>query len=367
MFKFTNTQITTAPARLSEECFYSNITFSEIKKLIENHADARSMIYILYHDKCQDGMISLCLMNDYLKDNFGMVENYESIAVSYGQKPPEIEKESLVIILDFSYSPETLNAIVTAGNKVVVLDHHVSAINQIANYEGFVRFNYILSKERSGGGDCGSSLMYRFINDITDDEIDFRKHNTAMANVVWLARQQDLWLHDGDIHSDALAFNYGISAINHELEKMSTIENCFYYFLLTDRIIENGKKILKPSIEMIQKIILDTSYDASFIIDGDKTTVKCPLIEKKYASLAGSILSENKPFSITFSEVPDGFAYSLRSRKYGMDVSKIANLYGGGGHTHAAGFISALTPGELFATAKDLGNFQRTVGNAVGV
>lgn len=369
MFKSTIVQQTVTSGELNKEYFYSNISFSDIKNLLNSRTKG-DIVHILYHDNCQDGMVASYLMDDYFDVNYESHScTYKATGVSYNQEPPEIEPGSLVIILDFSYSPEILNAMATAGNTVVVLDHHVSAIKKIVNYDGFIRFNYILSKERSSGGDCGSSLVFRFINNITDDEIDFRFYNTPDANVVWLAREQDLWLHDGDIKSDALAFNYGISALDEEewSEQSLRIGECLYEYSFIDKTIESGREILNSSVEKIQKIILDTPYDASFIIDGVKTTMKCPLLEKKYASLAGSILSENKPFSITFSEVPDGFVYSLRSRKYGMDVSKIANLYGGGGHTHAAGFISALTPDELFATAKDLGNFQRTVGNAVGV
>jgi nanoRNase/pAp phosphatase (c-di-AMP/oligoRNAs hydrolase) len=49
-------------------------------------------------------------------------------------------------------------------------------------------------------------------------------------------------------------------------------------------------------------------------------------------------MSEGEPFAATYYDSPRGRVFSLRSQEGGEDVSKIAVLYGGGGHQHAAGF-----------------------------
>ena len=48
----------------------------------------------------------------------------------------------------------------------------------------------------------------------------------------------------------------------------------------------------------------------------------------------------------------DGFKVSLRSNEF-IDVSKIAEVYGGGGHIRAAGFSSNLPIDELKASVKE--------------
>ena len=49
-------------------------------------------------------------------------------------------------------------------------------------------------------------------------------------------------------------------------------------------------------------------------------------------------MSENEPFAACYYETEKGRVYSLRSQEYGVDVSVIAALFGGGGHKNAAGF-----------------------------
>jgi nanoRNase/pAp phosphatase (c-di-AMP/oligoRNAs hydrolase) len=45
------------------------------------------------------------------------------------------------------------------------------------------------------------------------------------------------------------------------------------------------------------------------------------------------------PYAVGFITLPDKTLYSLRSRNIeDVDVSAVAQLYGGGGHKHAAGF-----------------------------
>ena len=60
---------------------------------------------------------------------------------------------------------------------------------------------------------------------------------------------------------------------------------------------------------------------------------------KHWASDACNIMAKNKPFSVCFWD--DGFYrnFNLRSNENGgIDVSKIASKYNGGGHKHSAGF-----------------------------
>lgn len=60
------------------------------------------------------------------------------------------------------------------------------------------------------------------------------------------------------------------------------------------------------------------------------------------ASDVAGTMAEGEPFAATYVDGPKGRAFSLRSRGDGLDVSRIAQAYGGGGHRGAAGFLMPL-------------------------
>ncbi len=73
--------------------------------------------------------------------------------------------------------------------------------------------------------------------------------------------------------------------------------------------------------------------------------VPCVNATVHISEIAGA-LAVGKPFAICWFENAEGKRiFSLRSDENGVDVSRIAKLYGGGGHKHAAGFtIDAPVP-----------------------
>lgn len=80
-------------------------------------------------------------------------------------------------------------------------------------------------------------------------------------------------------------------------------------------------------------------------VEGSKRRLKVggvdvPVANVPYymASDAGHMMGEGEPFAATYYDAEDGRHFSLRSRPGGYDVSRIAKMYGGGGHRHAAGF-----------------------------
>ena len=57
---------------------------------------------------------------------------------------------------------------------------------------------------------------------------------------------------------------------------------------------------------------------------------------------AGELLAQGAPFAACYWDSSRARVFSLRSTKDGLDVSAIAQRYGGGGHAHAAGFRVAI-------------------------
>lgn len=74
----------------------------------------------------------------------------------------------------------------------------------------------------------------------------------------------------------------------------------------------------------------------TMIIGGRKVPV-CNM-PPVWASDAANRLAEGNPFAATYVDGATARHFSLRSDAAGLDVSEVAQRYGGGGHKHAAGF-----------------------------
>lgn len=76
------------------------------------------------------------------------------------------------------------------------------------------------------------------------------------------------------------------------------------------------------------------------------TDVECLLIPTANSpvliSEVGNKLCQGHPYSMVYFDKDNMHHVSLRSDEHGLDVSEIAKTYGGGGHKHAAGFITSL-------------------------
>jgi nanoRNase/pAp phosphatase (c-di-AMP/oligoRNAs hydrolase) len=73
-----------------------------------------------------------------------------------------------------------------------------------------------------------------------------------------------------------------------------------------------------------------------------------------FSSDAGNLMAteyeQGKMFAATYIDGPKGRIFSLRSTKDGMDVSKIAERFGGGGHKNAAGFTIQVEHHPIIST-----------------
>jgi PAS domain S-box-containing protein len=66
-------------------------------------------------------------------------------------------------------------------------------------------------------------------------------------------------------------------------------------------------------------------------------------------------LAEDHPFAAGYQDQGNQRKWSLRSNASGADVAEIATRFGGGGHRHAAGFITELPEGLLHLSSQEPG------------
>lgn len=100
----------------------------------------------VYHgDNCSDGFGAACAVNTVRN-----AADTEYVATNYGDAPPDCWGKELIIV-DFSYKRDVMLKLINQASSVIVLDHHQSAMKELAGLDGVapnvqVRF----SMEKSG-------------------------------------------------------------------------------------------------------------------------------------------------------------------------------------------------------------------------
>lgn len=256
--------------------------------------------YLLYHGNCPDGFGSAYAAYKALGE-----DNVEYIPVKYGDELPSIENDSIVYICDFTFPRETLISLNQRVKKLVVLDHHKTAKQDLEGLD-FAIFDM----DRSGVG-------------ITWDYF----HKTPLPYFLQMVQDCDLWkfeLEDTKFAMSALRlYEFSFSSWDYLVEN-------------TDELIKKGKVALELKNRTVN-MICDNAYIAQL---GD---YEIPMVNATcHWSDVGDELGRRYPdalFTACYFDI-DTFTrkWSLRTRK-DFDVSEVAKKYGGGGHKKAAGFL----------------------------
>jgi hypothetical protein len=140
------------------------------------HVDPRSLNYIIYHKNCRKyEPILLYEYNNFLTsisilaDGFGAAysawsqlgTNVTYYAAEHGMPPPpdtEIRGKRIGIF-DFSYKKSIINEIEEKAELVVVVDHHISAKQDLIGHGDAKERNYHFDMDKSG-----ARLAWEFFN-----------------------------------------------------------------------------------------------------------------------------------------------------------------------------------------------------------
>lgn len=250
------------------------------------------------------------------------------IEMNYGFKVPfeKIVPDELVYIVDFSLDPADMIKLYEDYTKNIIwIDHHKSAIEKYAD------FPYELEGIRSTKY-SGCMLTYLYLTDNLEKlNLDYQLM-IARANVpkaVQLCDDYDMWrFQNAYTHT----FHAGFEIIDHGPTDHVWSE---LDALKINSICEVGKAIAKYRSMLMSKLI--TSYGFESTLDGRR----CYVLNQ---GLAGSDDFESAPegYDMFVSFIYNGkdYSYSLRSPEDAPPIVDIAQAHGGGGHPHAAGFIS---------------------------
>lgn len=255
---------------------------------------------VLYHAECMDGFgAAWAIWKRFPKARY--------IPVKHGFPPPEGLENRHVVIVDFSYHRDVIERLANETASLSILDHHITAEAVLAD----LPFAYF-DMNRSG-----AVLAWEWV------------HDDPVPWLLQYVQDKDLWrwkLPDSREISAALA-SY-------------PFEFSVWDRLQFDTLKVEGTGILRYENSLLDKIVKEALV-LSFL------GYRVPIVHSSVlTSQIGERLSKDYPFCVIWHQKDRRRYFSLRSKEGGISVAEIAAQFGGGGHTHAAGFSISLEDDE---------------------
>lgn len=273
---------------------------------------------VLYHANCCDGFGAAWAWHLLMESQY--VQTFY-IPVSYGDNPflkdvAYVDRD--VYILDFSFPLNYLNALSEFAHKVVLIDHHKTAADQLLNWEPPQNVHIYFDMEHSG-----AMLTWLVL----------APPGQAAPELLEYIEDRDLWRHK-------LLNTKEINAIIANTDKDFLVYNTLSLQLeLThSKLYAIGAQLLRSHQRICQEIIRDARPCSIQTETKTYHGLACNC-SPQFASDVGDILANNSgTFGATYHTTAKGdIKWSIRSNG-DYDVSTIAQAYGGGGHKNAAGF-----------------------------
>lgn len=253
--------------------------------------------------------------------------------MDYGREFPfdKIKKNETVYIVDYSIEPNEMDKLLEITPNVTWIDHHISAIKKYESYDKEIRgVRY--------DGVAGYMLTYCYLKHMTDRGIgDIKPFEESMTKdapmFTKLIADYDVW-----------TFNYGhlTKEFHAGLKSIPNTEpnsNCWlelndpvYGYGATNALIKEGVSRIQYRKETMTHYCEAVGFEVMF------NGYKCFAVNMGMMSSDDFVINNIDDYDMLIGFVFNGheWRYSLRSTK--VDCSKVAMLYGGGGHKGAAGF-----------------------------
>jgi uncharacterized protein len=257
----------------------------------------------IYHANCADGFTAAWVVWKALGKNVEFVPGF------YGMEVPDVAGKE-VYIVDFSFKRPVMAEIVKKATKVVHIDHHLSAIKDMIGFHAsnFEKF-YSESNNQSG-----AMLTWNYFYS-EDDIPDMIKY------VDDVDRWQFKLPYSKEVQANMFSYDYNFE--NWEfLSKQPMKEQIAEGTAIQRRLMKDCREL---SAVVVRRMNIG-GYN-----------VPVANVPKQFGAYLAMDLAVGEPFAGYYYDTTER-EFGLRSEKGGVDVSKIAEAYGGGGHEHASGF-----------------------------
>lgn len=262
---------------------------------------------VIYHRNCADGFGAAWVFSRHGD------REYEFHAGTYQNAPPNVEGRD-VYLVDFSYKRAVVEEMREQASRIVLIDHHKTALEDLAPLIESRAIESLVSLEHSG-----ATLAWEWFNGTSIDPPQLLRH----------IEDRDLWRFALPLTREIQAYVF-----SHP-----------YDFRVWDALIGAGPEELsamaREGAAIERKHHKDITELVGVVTRNMEIGGHCvPVANLPYTltSDAGHLLAKGCPFAGCYWDTPEGRVFSLRSTDEGLDVSEIAKLYGGGGRRNASGF-----------------------------
>jgi len=264
-------------------------------------------IVVIYHADCRDGFGAAYAV----WKKFGEDASYIPLK-AHINTPPEGLTDKEIYIVDFSFTKDVLQELVDTNTSVLVIDHHISAKDDVLSFDG-----NIFDNDQSG-----AVLAWKYFHP-----------DTEVPELLKYVEDTDLWrfaLPESREFSTALGqYKMDFVVWDDLITQLQETDNLINF-------IAKGSLLAKFEDKLVAHMM---TRKERVLFEGHEVWA---LNTSEYASILGNNLAElnlaeeQEPIGIVYYHTDNMVKISLRSIGE-ADVAKIANKYGGGGHKNAAG------------------------------
>ncbi|WP_408009962.1 DHH family phosphoesterase [Pseudalkalibacillus sp. A8] len=257
------------------------------------------------------------------------------------RKDEKQNKDTTLFITDLSVNKENeegLDAYVKEGGKVQLIDHHKTALH-FNDYDwGHVKVEY-----DDGRLACATSLLYGYLV-----HHQLLEPSAALEEFVELVRQYDTWEWEQNDNIKAKQLNdlFFMVSIDEFVEKMVPRLERMDHF----EYDEFEQKLLEMEEDKIERYIRRKKRELVQTFVGDYCT-GIVHAESYHSELGNELGTANRHLDYITILNMGGKKISFRTIHDDVDVSAVADFFGGGGHAKAAGCSMNEESYELYAKA----------------
>jgi uncharacterized protein len=256
-----------------------------------------------YHASCQDGLTAAWAVRARFPD-------CEFVPVHYDETPPDVTGLNVAVV-DFSFPVEHLTTMCDQAVSVLVLDHHLKALEDLA---GFARPNCEIILDMSVSG---AVLAWRYFHP-----------DTLLPPLVSYASDRDLWT---KVLPDTHEVYACVESYPWTFDSLDDLAG-----RPLEGVIEEGAAILRYQ----RKMIAEVAKSAIPVVFEGHPALLC-VCPPSLKSEVGNFLVQRDGFEVALLVSPGGAHVSIRTSDDGPNANDLAKEMGdkkGGGHAHAAGF-----------------------------
>ena len=278
------------------------------------------MKYVFFHGNCFDGFGAAFAAWKKLGNEAKYIPQF------YGKEhvmDTPFNPEDEVYIVDYSVSNEEFEKLANTVSKVVILDHHKTALERFTGLSPYPDPRYFHAADGVyvdfNMDESGALITWKY----------FHPEKPVPMLIQWVS-DRDLW-----------QFKLSSTKPVHALLTSKKMD-----FAVWDELMKIGESAPQSLVDTGSLLLSQQDQTVDMILKKAYMTkiagYTVPVVNaSSHWSEVGNKLVDlypGYPFAASYTDQPDGTRmYSLRSNDK-FDVSAIAQLFGGGGHKQASGF-----------------------------